>query len=399
MQKITFLHIADLHMGMRLGRFEKSVAHKLRESRLQALGRALQGARDNAADFIVMAGDLFDDNTVELVLAQRVLDAVNNAGIAVYVIPGNHDPNRPGSVWQRHMSAAQGCLHPMLERAPVHINENTVLLPCPVERKISAQDPTAWIPARAPGDESIRIAVAHGSVMDRANLPLDDHPIPVDCATLRYVDYVALGHWHNHKIYTDASGVARMAYPGTHEQMGFAKDAVFGTGWQAYASDPSMDELQSSTRGCSLLVTITRGAGRSAVNIKQLDTGNFTWAGEQHKDLDDQALAALLASLEQRDNPEKTLLRLKLHGLVSLDSITAQEAVQDLLQRFVFHELDTSGLHIKPGAGDMARALGSGILPRIFDRLADRESRDPQQDAVHDAALNVLYKLCREAAQ
>ena len=96
---IRFLHTADWQMGMRAAKFGEA-GKRVREERLTAGRRVVQAARENGVDFVLVAGDVFEDNAVERALAQQVADILATAPCPIYVIPGNHDPLVPGSVWE-----------------------------------------------------------------------------------------------------------------------------------------------------------------------------------------------------------------------------------------------------------------------------------------------------------
>ena len=85
----------DLGDGLQEGR-----GARVRAERLAAARRIVEVARGAGADFRLVAGDTFEDNGVDRVLVQKVADILGDFGGPVYVIPGNHDPSIPGSVWE-----------------------------------------------------------------------------------------------------------------------------------------------------------------------------------------------------------------------------------------------------------------------------------------------------------
>src|SRR5438132_1395347 len=97
----SFLHAADLHLGMRTTRFDSATAGKVREARFTALDNILKKARELAVDFVLIAGDLFDDSAVDNRTAQRAFDMLDSLPMPVYVLPGNHDPLLTSGVWDR----------------------------------------------------------------------------------------------------------------------------------------------------------------------------------------------------------------------------------------------------------------------------------------------------------
>src|SRR5262245_13296485 len=195
---MRFLHAADLHLGLRVTRFSKEVNDKVQEARFRALDAILSVAKEQIVELLLVAGDLFDDNHVDLTTSRRALEMLESLGKPVYVLPGNHDPLTPDSVWERPpWNRTNGSPVQVLRSAqPILLKADVTRYPCPLTRKTSLDDPTAWIPRRDPGDSTIRIGVAHGSLRDRDNLPADDHLIDRFVVDERGLDYLALGHWH-----------------------------------------------------------------------------------------------------------------------------------------------------------------------------------------------------------
>ena len=397
---VTFLHLADLHIGLRITRFDANVAKKLREVRLLALDNALKIAREENVAFILICGDLFDDNTVSLVDAQRVYDMLKGKPMLIYVIPGNHDPYCAGSVWQRPPwnSTEATSIRVLSKREPVTLETGIILYPCPVTQKTSREDPTEWISANNGPQNTIRIGLAHGSVMDRETLPEDDHPIPVDAAESLGLDYLALGHWHAQKLFLDSHGAKRMAYPGTHEQMNFGKGSRFSVGWAAYASDPDREEFRGSSKGTALLVQIQ---STGAVPIVQtVETGQYIWSDEALK-LTDENFDATFSQIAQRRNQERQLLRLTLTGTLSAENLLKLEGFQDMLIRYLYCALDTDELHCKPTAQELENIVGRGVLGEILARIRNQLEDQPTDDErlVLDTAMVALYRLAKELPQ
>src|SRR5439155_16859214 len=161
---VSFLHAADLHLGMRVTRFNPEISNRIREARFIALDNILKKATELRADFLLIAGDLFDDLEVDHVTARRAFMMLEGAPLPVYILPGNHDPLIPGGVWDRSPwnKPAGKSLNLLRERKALQVAPGLVLLPCPVFRKTSLNDPTAWMAESSVGDSEIRIGIAHG---------------------------------------------------------------------------------------------------------------------------------------------------------------------------------------------------------------------------------------------
>jgi DNA repair exonuclease len=140
---MKFLHTADWQLGMKAAHVGE-VGARLREERLLAARRVVETAQVHSAQFILVAGDTFEDNGVDRVLVQKAADILAGSNIPVFIIPGNHDPFTPGSVWEHPAWKSAGSVQVLYEEQPVEI-PGGFLYPCPVKEKHSGKDPTAWM--------------------------------------------------------------------------------------------------------------------------------------------------------------------------------------------------------------------------------------------------------------
>lgn len=318
-------------------------AARVREERLLALDRLGSHVRSLAVDFVLVAGDVFEDNGVDRSLVQAVADKASFFGVPVYIIPGNHDSLVPGSVWDHPAWKSARNVHVLRDERPVEV-PGGVLFPCPLLAKRSSQDPTAWIPP-GPG-HSVRIGLAHGTVEGiRQDEP--DYPISRQAAQRANLDYLALGHWHSTAVYADG-GVPRMAYSGTHEPTGFGE----------------------RDSGNVLLVKINPG---QPPQIAPQANGGLKWL-----QIDDELrsagdLAGLRARLEALDKPGSTLVNVRLFGLLAAADREELAHIADILKasRFLYSRLDTSHLYPSPQDDTWIEALPAGLLRDIAARLRD----------------------------
>lgn len=93
----TFIHAADLHLDspmQKLERYEGAPVAALRGATRRALENLVELAKSLPADFIVLAGDIFDrdwkDYNTGLFFVQQ-MSRLKEAGIPVFAIVGNHD--------------------------------------------------------------------------------------------------------------------------------------------------------------------------------------------------------------------------------------------------------------------------------------------------------------------
>ncbi len=98
MSTVTFIHAADLHLGAPfkgLRTIAPAWADILLEAIPEAFRKIIDTALDQQVDFVVFAGDIFDNSHpsyADFSLFVSGLRRLNQAGIPVYFVTGNHDP-------------------------------------------------------------------------------------------------------------------------------------------------------------------------------------------------------------------------------------------------------------------------------------------------------------------
>lgn len=68
---------------------------------LARLRTVVETAKQAGAQALLLAGDIFDHNRVKLALIDEVGRALNDGGLPVVILPGNHDCLAAGSVYRR----------------------------------------------------------------------------------------------------------------------------------------------------------------------------------------------------------------------------------------------------------------------------------------------------------
>ncbi|SPE42298.1 Metallophosphoesterase (fragment) [Candidatus Sulfopaludibacter sp. SbA3] len=192
---MRFVHTADWQIGMKAAHVGKA-AERVRSARIETIRRIQHLARESNAEFVLVAGDTFEDHGVSRKLVGQVGDLLAGFDCPVYVIPGNHDPWTQGGVWDQARDLWSKRIQILVERSPIQI-PGGLLYPCPLMQRWSDQDPTKWISAESAG--GIRIGVAHGSLQAPLWEGQQNHPIAMDAAQRSELDYLALGDWHSVK--------------------------------------------------------------------------------------------------------------------------------------------------------------------------------------------------------
>jgi DNA repair exonuclease SbcCD nuclease subunit len=385
---VKVLHTADWQLGMRASGLGQAGA-KVREARFDTASAIMELAKQREVDFILIAGDLFEDNGVSNGTIYRAAETLKAAApVPVFIIPGNHDPATADTVYDRPAWASEVPDNVLVlrEREPVELEElNVVLYPCPLTQKLSTADPTTWIAERDfDGRDVIRVGLAHGA-LDIHNKQYN-FPIAPDRAETAALGYLALGDWH--KMYTHD---ARTAYSGTPEQTDFGEE---GTG--------------------NVLLVEIAGKGDEP-KIEEVHVARLAWLKWEAE-----AASGTVGQLRQRvrdlDDPEHTLLRLALRGAVAPETQKELEALREFASsRLLRFELDDSSVSLmlepdgirealRPGAlrdvcdvllslrrgGDMAEPTDAESVRTVMQDLPEEVCRD---DTVIERALQILCEL------
>lgn len=354
-----------------------TAGQRVRDERLATARRVVQAAKEAKADFMLVAGDTFEDNGVDRVLIQKAADILAEFGGPVYMIPGNHDPLVPGCVWEHPAWRSRGQIQVLAQAEPVNI-PGGILYPCPLREKRSTRNPTAWI--NTGGARGIRVGLAHGTV-DGVYHEEPDYPIPRDAALRAGLDYLALGHWHSTGTYPASDDVVRMAYSGTHETTKFGE----------------------RDSGNALLVEIPEAGAPPAVTPVHL--GGLCWTVIEENLREPGDLIRCRGKIEALENPAATLLELRLVGLLPAQERDELLRLQELLTaRFLCGRINASSLRPSPQDDSWLAGLPAGVVREAATRL--RELADPgyagqrlegASTEVAARALLELYALATEA--
>lgn len=408
---ITFIHTADWQLGKPFASITDPLKRgRVQQERYEAVRRIGAVVREHQADFVIVAGDLFDSPTPTNDTISATLGVIAELDVPVVAIPGNHDHGGPDSLWEqpffkRERARLTPDFHSLDSRVPNNLAirdrgdgaNNVVLLPCPLLRRHEADDPTAWIRDLDFGDfgNNPRIVIAHGSTTSfgrGGSTQRDDdddadhaaaNTISLERLPLGEIDYVALGDWHGFR----AAG-PKAWYSGTPEIERFPKAG----------QEP----------GHVVCVTVARDATPTVAPVR---TGRFRWfALEVALDAtnDRYGPAYLDEVLTQATEPQSSgepgfdgcLANVSLTGTVSLagrvELDNVSEAWRSRLLRFDL----TDGVRIAP-TPDEVRELTARpddpIIARVATELVRRlEAGETGGDIeIVRHALHILHHLAQ----
>ena len=105
-QTVRFIHTADLQLGMTRYFLDADAQARYAQARIDALTSIGVMAAAEDAEFVVVAGDVFETNRVRPRTVGRALEAMATIPVRVFLLPGNHDPLDAATVYRSPPSLA-----------------------------------------------------------------------------------------------------------------------------------------------------------------------------------------------------------------------------------------------------------------------------------------------------
>lgn len=156
----------------------------------------LQAAQRLEADVVLLAGDTFDNNRQSSAMLDRVTGLLAEAGRPVLILPGNHDPLTPDSVYRRSGIPSLPHVHVLgfTHEQSVEFAEHRLEIWGHAHR-----DYDTMAPLREPRPRSTpwQVVMAHGHYEPDGMARLFPSWLFGDAEIeATGADYVALGHWN-----------------------------------------------------------------------------------------------------------------------------------------------------------------------------------------------------------
>ncbi|MCK0165383.1 DNA repair exonuclease [Marinobacter sp. S6332] len=366
-----FLHTADWQMGRTYSRFDAEDSAALVEARYEAIERLAALATEHQCDAVLVAGDVFDAQTVSDRTIRRVFNATSGFAGPWVMLPGNHDAALAESVWTRakRLDAVPPNVHLALESGVTSLPEQGIaVLSAPLTQRHTYGDLTQPFADMETEANFLRIGLAHGSVQGLLPDEIDSaNPIAPDRTSTAKLDYLALGDWHGVKQINERT-------------------------W--YSGTPEPERFRNNDAGYVLIVDIeTPGA---TPQVTRHETARYQW----HQWRETLSVPSDLDELLIRigELPEASVLDLKLNGTLTLggdQKLTEALSIAEARYRSV--TCDRSGLQLAPTEDDIAELHADGYLGEVVQELREGQqaTEDDEAAAVARDALGILAGLLK----
>ena len=373
---IRFIHSSDWQLGMTRAFLSPKAASRFSQARIDAVSALGKLADEHGAQFIIVAGDVFESNQLSRQTLMRAIDALESLPVPIFLLPGNHDPLDASSIFATKEFAASSdhiIVLTDMQPIPVPAVPGVEVVGAPWRTKHPSSDLcTDLAESLQPADGVLRVAVAHGQVDTFS--PDQSRPEIIDLAQVEQaidagkIHYLGLGDRHS---VTEVGSTGRVHYSGAPVATAF-------------------DEVDPNK---ALLVELESGGD---CRVEPLPVGSWSFMAVQREMNGPEDLEQFEKWLDEVPNKAYTVVKVGFQGSINLATAAAlDELIEAKAEMFASLRLRerTTDLAIVPDEPDQDSVSLSGYARDTWDELLDRAQKDGP--AARDA-LRLYYRLAAQ---
>lgn len=375
-KRTTFLHTSDLQIGMDRHFLDADAQARFNDARIRAINRIGEVAGQRGCEFIIIAGDVFEKNSLSAQTTARAREALKQLPVPVYLLPGNHDPLVADSIFY-HTSGIPG-VHVLADSEPVQVADGVQLVGAPLKSRYATVDLVAQALEPLEPYDGVRVAVGHGQAFSRA---ADARPDLIDLANVEAkladgtIDYLALGDTHSAQP-VGASG--KVWFSGAPETTDF--------------HDLTPGVAGGETNSGRVLVV---EAGGGEVDVEEVAVGEWTFHALSAELTGSADVETFLSRLETYPDKSTTVIKYALRGTLGLtDHRRLTQGLDGIRPAFaaLYERERLMDLHLEPGEEEIDALDVSGYAAHALAELVERREEPAARDA-----LNLMFRLSQEA--
>ena len=376
--QIRFIHSSDWQLGMTRAFLSDEASARFSQDRIGAISKLGALATEHKAEFIIVAGDVFESNQLSKQTLARALDALEALPVPIFLLPGNHDPLDGASIFlTKAFQSANNHIIVLREMQPVAVPNlpGVEIVGAPWRTKHPNSDLcNDLMQTLEPVAGVVRIAVAHGQV-DKLS-PDPTRPEVIELAGVeqaikdKKLHYLGLGDRHS---VTDVGNTGRVWYSGAPVATAF-------------------DEVDANQ---ALLVEIDTS---DTCVVERLRVGTWSFVAAQRALNGPDDLAGFEKWLSDMSNKECTAVKVGFEGSINLATAAALDGLMETKAE-LFASLNrrerTTDLAVVPDEFDQDSVSLSGYARETWNELLTMAQQD---DHAAQDALRLLYRLSAQSA-
>ena len=386
MTTTTFIHTSDFQLGMQRWFLTGEAQARFDDARLDSIKRLGELAERRGAEFIVVAGDVFERNSLSSQVTGRAREALEKLPVPVFLLPGNHDPLVADSVFYTAVNQETAPdVRVISDTEPYKLRDGVEIVGAPFKARTATYDLVADMLEPLEATDTIRVAVGHGQVHgwgDAEKLDSIDLNNVEDKIRGGVIDYLALGDTHSTM---ELGSTGCVWFSGSPEPTDF-KHLPAGGG--------------ESDSGNALVVTIEKtSATQTSVTVDKEAIGQWVFESIEMDINSDEDVKRFIQQLQDYPDKHRTVIKYGLRGTINLAAQTTLDSEIEKLEP-VFASLKprqrVMDLHLAPEEDELANLNLTGFAASALQELMDDIDADP--DSISRDAANLLFRLTRKDA-
>lgn len=353
------------------------------QARIDAIATLAALAVEHRAQFMVVAGDVFESNQLSRQTLLRSVDALAAFPVPVFLLPGNHDPLDGASIFStQSFTEAPDNIIVLRNDEPVAVPgvANTEVVGAPWFSKRPTQDLcAAMLEALDPTAGVTRIGVCHGQVDTLSPDPGRPEIIGLENTEQAIeqgkIHYLALGDRHS-------------------------LTAVGNTGRVHYSGAPVATAFDEVAPNQCLLVDID---GQRSCEVTALESGHWKFISHEVEMNGNEDLDQFEEWLKQLPGKETRIVKVGFRGTVNLQTRSRLDTLMEE-QASVFASLTlrqrTTDLTVVPDQLDHSSVSLVGYAKQSWEVLLEQtQHSDPETAQNAQDAIRLFYRLSTGSQQ
>jgi DNA repair exonuclease SbcCD nuclease subunit len=371
---VRFIHTADWQLGMTRHFLNDEAQARFTQARIDAIRTIGHLAREQRAEFVVVAGDVFESNLLSPRVVARSLLALRDVPIDWYLLPGNHDPLDASSIYKQRVFQEQkpDNVHVLEDSKPIEAVPKVDLVgaPWPTKRPLFDLVDSA-IAELSPSPGRIRVCVGHGAVDIVAPDKENPSNIVFDRALKAISDgriqYLALGDRHSSTIVGEVSQIR-------------------------YSGAPEPTDYDEVRPGFALSVELNEEGCR----VEEFPIAKWKFVRSTLQLAGDPDIENVRSYFNAIPSKETTIVKLALKGALSLAGhaqlMDFLEKQKNLLAAFEPWDRE-SDLVVRPSPADLEALSLSGYAKETLEEIGHLVDVGGENREAAEDALALLYRL------
>ncbi len=368
---LRFIHTSDWQLGFKRA-FLSDAQSNFTEARRNAVEKLCQIAIKERCQFIVVAGDAFENEDVDNSIIIQTWESLKDVKIPVYLLPGNHDPvdiyNKP-----KFKNAIPKNVTVIRDSKPIPLGADVEIIGAPWKYKDTWKnaDPVKSLTDDITSQTSFltkRILIAHGQVdtfsPHNYNISSKNAQQSIEEGKLTYI---ALGDRHS---VTRVGKTQNIYYSGT----------------------PEVTRYTETKPGYVLVVDID---DNKQVNVEEVRVGEWQFIEKEFNINSSENLSEFEAYMEGIENKKNTVIKLKFNGIVSIPDNDKLEQILEKYKNLMSSvQSDTDNFEIEPDLKDFETLGFSGFVELSYKKLLEKSKHGDTEESLNAKnALLLLYRL------